>query len=96
MNTGCAGADLPPSPSTAPARPVSQKDLILEHLRSGRSLTVAQALTQFGIYALSQRVGELKRAGYPITSELIEVKDGCRVAQYRLGDSSSAGQTTGA
>lgn len=63
---------------------MTQKELILEHLRCGYSLTVAEALSQYGIYALSQRVGELKREGYPISSELVEVKEGCRVAQYRL------------
>lgn len=66
------------------AKAAKQKTMILAHLRLGYPLTVAEALTQYGIYALSQRVGELKRDGYPITSSLIEVKEGCRVAQYRL------------
>lgn len=66
------------------AKAAKQKEMILAHLRVGLSLTVAEALTKYGIYALSQRVGELKRQGHPITSSLIEVKEGCRVAEYRL------------
>lgn len=64
---------------------MTQKQLILEHLRCGYSLTVAEALSQYGIYALSQRVGELKREGFEIVSETVELPSGKHVARYRLG-----------
>lgn len=62
----------------------NQERVILAHLRGGRPLTVGDALTKYGIYALSQRIGDLKREGYPITSEMVKLPNGKRVAQYRL------------
>lgn len=55
---------------------------ILSYLQSGRTLTVAKALTELGVYALSQRVGELKRAGWPINSRTIATNGGARVSEY--------------
>ena len=48
----------------------------------GESLTVADALTRYGIYALSQRVGELIRGGYPVEGQMIELPSGKRVKRY--------------
>ena len=48
----------------------------------GESLTVAEALTRFGIYALSQRCTDLRREGYPVDSTMIELPSGKRVARY--------------
>ena len=50
---------------------------------AGAELTVAEALTRFGIYALSQRCGELDRAGYPIESEMIDLPNGKHCKRYR-------------
>ena len=66
------------------AKSAKQKEMILAHMKLGYPLTVAEALNRYGIYALSQRCGELRRDGYQIVSQMIEVKEGCRVAQYRL------------
>ena len=57
---------------------------ILMYLKRGGRLTVAKALTEFGVYALSQRVGELKRAGWPIRSRMVEAVGGARIAEYWL------------
>lgn len=65
---------------------MSQCDMIREHLEAGGRLTVAKALAEFGIYALSQRVGELKRDGHPIKSEMIDLPSGKRVAEYSWDD----------
>lgn len=48
-----------------------QKELILSYLRKGKRLTVASAINYLGVYALSQRCGELRRAGVPIKSKTI-------------------------
>ena len=61
---------------------MSQKKLILKYLKSGRRLTVLKALKLFGVYALSQRCGELSRDGYPIKVEMITLKNDKRIAQY--------------
>ena len=63
---------------------MSQSAQILDHLRRGNSLTPLDSLALFGCLALSQRIGELKREGWPIESELVEVSNGKRVARYRL------------
>jgi hypothetical protein len=72
---------------TMPNYPLSsQKQLwtLLEALRRGERLTVANTLDQYGVYALSQRMGELKKLGWPIESKMIEVFSGKRVAAYWL------------
>ena len=63
----------------------SQHELIYEYLLKGLSLTPLEALNQFGCMALSQRIGDLKRDGVPIEREMIELPNGKRVAQYKLG-----------
>lgn len=53
-------------------------------MRQGVRLTVAKALTQYGVYALSQRVGELKRKyGWPIKSRMVKFGS-ATVAEYYL------------
>lgn len=59
---------------------------ILMALKRGERLTVAVALSRYGIYALSQRCGELKRQGWPIRSETISLPSGKRVAEYSMAD----------
>jgi hypothetical protein len=51
-------------------------------LKRGARLTVWEAIHSLGIYALSQRVGELKRAGYRIKSRLVETPTGKHIAKY--------------
>ena len=62
----------------------TQCDRLLQAFQRGESLTVAEALGQYGIYALSQRVGELKRRGWPIRSEPYKTPGGATVAVYYL------------
>ena len=62
----------------------TQNYKLLRAFERGELLTVAEALTKYGIYALSQRVGELKRMGWPISSEPFETASGARVARYRM------------
>ncbi len=59
---------------------------ILTYLQSGKTLTVAKALTELGVYALSQRIGELKRGGWPILSRTIETAGGARVSEYWMAE----------
>ena len=58
---------------------------ILMYLERGGHLTVAKALSELGVYALSQRVGDLKRDyGWPIKDRFIETAGGARVKEYWL------------
>lgn len=68
---------------------MTQHEQILSHLESGGTLTVAEALTKFGIYALSQRIGEINRdpsfrsTGRYIAS-ISESQGNKRYSRYRL------------
>lgn len=66
---------------TAP-HPNTQAHTLLMAFYRNEKLTVAEALNKYGIYALSQRVGELKRLGWPISSKMIETTTGKHVAMY--------------
>lgn len=58
---------------------------ILMYLSRGGRLTVAKALSELGVYALSQRVGELKRDfGWPIQKRTVQVGPKTYVAEYFL------------
>lgn len=61
----------------------TQRDRILEHLKRGDSITPLAALELYGCFALSQRIGELKRLGYEI--ETVMTRQGRKqYATYRL------------
>lgn len=60
----------------------TQHHKLLLAFQRGESLTVGVALEKYGVYALSQRVGELKKMGWPIESETIETDGGAHVSRY--------------
>ena len=58
---------------------------LLMAMVQGVRLTVAKALADHSCYALSQRVGELKREyGWPIKDRFVETAGGARVKEYWL------------
>jgi hypothetical protein len=59
-----AGAILP--------RLGTQHRTLLDAFYRGERLSVLQAIQRYGVYALSQRCGQLKRLGWPIKSRTIE------------------------
>ena len=65
---------------------MTQHEMIIAHLKSGKSLTVLEALQRYGIFALSQRCGELKRAPYnlDILAETVTLDNKKRIARYSL------------
>lgn len=63
---------------------MSQRLEILRHLAQGYSLTPLDALERFNCFALSQRIGELKREGWPIESRMITTKSNKRIACYEM------------
>lgn len=62
----------------------TQHYALLMAMQRGERLTVASALSAYGVYALSQRVGELKRMGWPIQSRRVTVPSGACIAEYWL------------
>jgi len=62
----------------------SQGKDLLGKLQDGRRYTVKTALQELGIYALSQRCGELRRLGWEVGSHTITLANGKRVKEYYL------------
>lgn len=54
-------------------------------MQRGQRLTVAQALTEYGVFALSQRMGDLRKLGWPVQSRTITTPSGKRVSEYWVG-----------
>lgn len=63
---------------------MTQNETLLAAFRRGESLTVADALTRYGCYALSQRVGELNEHGAGIESDWVTTATGKRIKRYYL------------
>ena len=55
---------------------------LLMALKRGERLTPIEALNKYACFSLSQRMGELKRSGWPICSETVEVNSGKKVSRY--------------
>ena len=65
---------------------MTQLETLAEAFDAGERLTVAVALDKYGIYALSQRCGELDRKwGYPVDSRTISTPTGKHVSEYFKG-----------
>lgn len=47
---------------------MTQKELILEHLKQGRPISPAQALAEYACFRLAARINELRQAGWPIST----------------------------
>lgn len=57
---------------------------LLVAFQRGEKLTVGMAMAHYGVYALSQRCGELRREyGWPIKSRFVKVGD-AMVKEYWL------------
>lgn len=54
---------------------LSQGDLILHHLRSGRSINPMEALREFGCFRLGARIYDLRAEGHTINSTPTKVGD---------------------
>lgn len=62
----------------------TQKALILKALQQGDRLTHLDAEKRFNCLRLGARIYDLKKRGHNITSKMITVPSGKRVAQYWL------------
>jgi len=55
----------------------------LRAMQDGKKLTIWNAMTELGIGALHQRIGELKGMGWPIKREEV-TRNGKRVAEFSM------------
>ena len=62
---------------------LSQCDLILIHLQSGKTINPLQALKLYGCYRLSARIYDLKKAGFDIDRRLVH-ENGVQYAEYSM------------
>lgn len=62
---------------------MSQTESILNHLRSGKTLTPLESLELYGCFRLSGRIMELRQEGYNIVNEW-ETKGRKKYARYKL------------
>jgi hypothetical protein len=64
---------------------LAQTRVILRMLRdSPNGITSMDALREAGCFRLAARIADLKAAGHDISSEMVTVESGKRVARYRL------------
>jgi len=66
---------------------MSQKDIILKHLRSGSHLTILEAMSLYRIFNLKARIDELRKAGHKITTTMRVDRTGKVYARYTLEES---------
>lgn len=77
--------DINPNEKTAN----TQREKILAHLKSGKTITAMEALNQFGCFRLAARIKELKDKGHCIVTRMILTKHSKkRVAEYKLMENS--------
>jgi hypothetical protein len=63
---------------------------LLAALKRGERLTPLSALERYKCFSLSQRLGELRRAGWPVRSQMVKLPSGKSVAEYWLQESVAA------
>lgn len=68
----------------------TQCQRLLEYLQNTGSINPLSSWQTLGIYRLSARIEDLRKAGYDITTTRIEVLnrfgERCKVAQYSIGE----------
>ena len=66
----------------------TQTERILDYINEFGSITQFDALRDLSIMRLASRISDLKKQGYPITSEIETVKnrygENCHIKRYRL------------
>ncbi len=66
----------------------TQTERILDYIDEFGSITQIEALRDLGIMRLASRISDLKKQGYPITSEIETVKnrygENCHIKRYGL------------
>lgn len=53
------------------AKRITQKELVLDYLKSHRSISDLEAYQNFGIRRLGARIWDLRAAGYSIKTEMV-------------------------
>ena len=66
----------------------TQTERVLEYITEFGSITQLEALNDLGVMRLASRISDLKKQGYPITSNVEAVKnrygENCYIKRYAL------------
>lgn len=62
---------------------MTQKQMIMNHLRTYGGITPLEALQKYGCFRLGARISDLKGDGYVIRTDMVK-ENGKRYARYRL------------
>ena len=54
---------------------MTQTEKILKYMESGKGITQAEAVTEFGCYRLSARISDLRHEGYDISRDMVTRKN---------------------
>jgi hypothetical protein len=63
---------------------MTQCDLVLKHLQSGKTLTPIQAARLYDICRLADRARDLRKKGYDVKTQMISVPSGKRVGRLSI------------
>ena len=67
---------------------MGQRERIIQHFRSGNTITSLEAFSSLGVTQLASRIFDLKQQGYHIDSTRIKVSnrfgEECSVSEYYL------------
>jgi hypothetical protein len=63
---------------------MSQEEKILDHLKSGRSITPLEALDLYGCFRLASRISDLKKTHHNIERTMVR-NNGKKFASYKMG-----------
>ena len=67
---------------------MTQCERVLAYMEENGSITQLSALNELGVFRLASRISDLRKHGYPITSNMEVVKnrfgENCRVKRYSL------------
>lgn len=66
----------------------TQNERIIDYMREFGGITQLEALRDLGVMRLASRISDLRRLGWDIVSESVEVEnrfgETCRIKKYRL------------
>ena len=69
---------------TIMSKTTSQSVAILNYLKTGNSLNPLEALNKFGCFRLAARIGDLRKEGHDIQTEMYSEENGKKYAVYSL------------
>lgn len=52
---------------------ISQTQSIINWLEQGKSITPIEALNEFGCFRLAARIGDIRKLGYEVKTEMVSV-----------------------